>query len=101
MPDHPDHPTIRFEATVHAKGKNAAAEAVADLDLDRVPDTEGEVRVLVTAEDAARLLDRGCEVRLHKAHRVRPIDPSLVMDDEAARSWLDTQTRGIDRQGGR
>ena len=99
--DHPDRQAMRFEATVHGKDVEAARKVVADLDLDRLPDTEGTVRALVTAEDAARLLDRGFEVRLHKAYPVRPIDPKLVMDDEAARSSLDTQTRGVDRQGGR
>ncbi|RJF93167.1 hypothetical protein D3876_02040 [Sphingomonas cavernae] len=89
---------MRFEATVHAKDMETARDAVARLDIDRMPDAEGAVRVLVTADELARLLGEGCEVRLTHAHPVQPIDPSLIMDDKSAESWLETQTKGITRQ---
>lgn len=98
MPKPAKQPQVRFEATVHGKSRAAAAKMVADLDLDRVPDPKGPVRVLMDAEDAARLVAAGYELRLVKAHPVQPLDPSMVMDDEAARSWLESQTRGLRRE---
>ena len=56
MPKPAKEPQVRFEATVHSKSRAAAAKMVADLDLDRVPDPKGPIRVLVNAEDAARLV---------------------------------------------
>jgi hypothetical protein len=96
-PAQPRRPDIRFEATVHPGETNQELERVADLDLDRVPDPEGGVRVVVTAEDAARLVARGYEVLLVRALPVQPLDSALVMDDDSARTWLEEQTRGIER----
>jgi hypothetical protein len=101
MPKLAKQPQVRFEATVHSKSRGAAAKAVADLDLDRLPDLKGPVRVLVNADDVARLVAGGYEVRLLKAHPVQPLDPSLVLDDDTARTWLETQTRGLKRQENR
>jgi hypothetical protein len=92
--------SIRFEATVHPGERQPSLERVADLDLDRVPDPEGGVRVLVTAEDLAELLARGYEVRLVRAHDVRPLDAGAVMDHDSATAWLEEHTRGIPRQEG-
>jgi hypothetical protein len=89
---------MRFEATVHAREASPALERVADLDLDRVPDPEGGVRMVLTPDDAARLVARGYEVRLLRALPVRPLDPARVLDDDSARAWLDEQTRGIERR---
>jgi hypothetical protein len=71
---------------------------VADLDLDRVPDPQGGVRLLVSVADIAELLDRGYEVRLHRIARVGPLSPDLVVDDAAAVAWLEDQVEGIPRQ---
>jgi hypothetical protein len=90
---------IRFEGTVHAEAEGAAARAVAELDLDRIPGSRDEVRVLVNAEDLARLLERGVEVRLIHAHPVRPLHRSLIIDDDASRSLLEERTRGVERRG--
>ncbi len=89
---------MRFEATVHPGQALRALDAVADLDLDRVPDVGGELRLLVTAEDAERLVDQGYEVRLVQALRVRPLDQGLIMDDASAQSWLEARVAGIERQ---
>jgi hypothetical protein len=89
---------VRFEATVHPGADEVALERVADLDLDRVPDPEGGVRVLVTAEDAARLVDRGYEVRLVRKHDVLPLERDAVVDDD--RAWLEERTKGIERRQG-
>jgi hypothetical protein len=93
-----DGPT-RFEATILPGAPATGLARVADLDLDRIPDPEGEVRVLITAEDAERLLEQGFEVRLVRAHAVRPLDPALISDDADVQAWLAEQTAGIERGG--
>jgi hypothetical protein len=90
---------MRFEATVHPGEMGAELHRVADLDLDRVPDPEGGVRLLVTADDCARLLDSGYEVRLHRALPVRPLSGEAVASDESVRDWLAGKVRGIQRAG--
>ena len=90
---------VRFEVTVHARAQEVALDAVADLDLDRVPDVEGGVRLLVTPEEAKELVERGYEVRLLEALPVKPLDPSLVMDDGQARAWLEQRFQGIEQLG--
>src|SRR4051794_33336253 len=94
-----DAPT-RFEATIQPGAQQVSLARVADLDLDRIPDSEGAVRVLITAEDAERLLEQGFEVRLLRAHAVRPLDPALISADADVQAWLDEQTAGIDRAAG-
>jgi hypothetical protein len=95
----PDGPSVRFEATVHRGERLVSLDAVADLDLDRVPDPEGAVRVLISAEDAQRLVAQGFEVRLVNALEVKPLDAGLVLDDDTADAWFDEQTKGVERQG--
>jgi hypothetical protein len=88
----------RFEATVHAADdRNVNLTEVADLDVDRVPDPTGEVRVLVGPDDCVRLLDRGMEVRLHRAVPIRPLDPDLIADDASVRAWFDERIRPTGR----
>ena len=96
----PDAPAVRFEAVVHPGERERSLERVADLDLDRVPDPDGGVRVLITSDEAEQLLDRGYEVRLVRAHRAQPLDRSLVEDEDASRAWLEDRTRGIGRESG-
>jgi hypothetical protein len=95
-----DRRNVRFEATVHAGDRQLALESVADLDLDRIPDPEGGVRLLVTAEEAIGLVLRGYEVHLLRAHPISPLDPALVPNDESVREWLEDQVKGIERQEG-
>jgi hypothetical protein len=90
----------RFEATVHPGDHQLALEAVADLDLDRIPDPDGGVRVLVTAEEAIELVWRGYEVRLLRVHPISPLNPALVSDDASVMEWLEQQVRGIERREG-
>jgi hypothetical protein len=92
-------PRVRYEATVHSEDRHPA-QGAADLDLDRVPDPEDRVRVLVTLEEAARLVELGFEVRLVRALPVTPLDPTLIMDDDAARASLEDRVRDIDRREG-
>lgn len=83
----------RFEATVHVLTDDADLKRVADLDVDRVPDPEGGVRVLVDPDECARLIDGGFEVRLQRAVPVRPLDPSLVAGDDDVRAWFAERVR--------
>lgn len=88
---------VRFEATVHpgeaGLGFAAMTERVADLDVDRIPDPGGEVRLLVDADECVRLLEQGFEVRLRRSVPVRPLDPGLVASDDEVQTWFDTRIR--------
>jgi hypothetical protein len=80
---------MRFQATIYP-GANAKTKNWADnLDVDRVPDAKGRVRALITVEDLVRLLERGLEVRLYRAHAYEPVDPALITTDKQFKSWLD------------
>jgi hypothetical protein len=91
---------LRFEATVHAGDADVPLEGVADLDLDRVPDPQRGVRMLVTTDDIVALLERGYEVRLHRLARVEPFSPELRVSDEEAIAWLEKRVKGIAREEG-
>ena len=90
---------MRFEATVHPTASSAELGAVEALDLDRVPDPEDGVRVLIGPEDLARLVAEGYEVRVQAVAPVTPLDPSLVADDADARQWFEDMTRDPERDG--
>ena len=94
-------PTVRFEATLGATSHAKALAAAAALDLDRLPDADGKVKLLLTPDDARRLLEQGFEVHLTAAVPVAPLDPSLVMPDDEAKAWLDQQLKGLRKKGGR
>ena len=79
-------------------GTRATVETVSDFDLDRVPDPDGEVRVVVTAEELERLKERGFEVRVVQDLPVKPLDPSLIEDDESVRAWIEERLAGIERR---
>lgn len=87
-------PTVRFSATIHARGKTDPA-SIEKLDIDRVPDPQGLIRALVTAADCVRLLNQGFEVRLHQAYPVRPINPALIETDDSFKRWLDKRVATI------
>ncbi len=98
-PDPTGREVVRFEATVHPHPGAAVAAAaveqrVSGLDLDRVPDAAGELRVLLTPDDVARLTAQGFEVRVQQALPIRPLDPGLVADDAAVQQWFDSTVRG-------
>lgn len=91
---------IRFEATIHQGEQERALARVADLDLDRVPDPHNDVRLLIDAEELARLLDEGFEVRLLRTVRPEPLSPDLVASDDEAVRWLEERVHGIPREEG-
>ena len=89
---------VRYEASLRAGTAGRAGIArVADLDLDRVADPKGKVRVLVDIEEVERLVASGFEVRLHRVVPVEPVAARLVVGDDAARAWLDQHLQGIER----
>lgn len=92
---------IRFEATLGPTPHRKALSMAADMDLDRLPDVEGQVRVLLTPDDAQRLLAMGVPVHLEKAHPVRPLPRERLMSDQQAQSWLEQRLKGLPKQGGR
>jgi hypothetical protein len=91
---------LRFEATIHPGDADVPLESVADLDLDRVPDPQRGVRLLVTVEEIVALLERGYEVRLHRLARVEPLSPELRIEDDEAIAWLEERVQGITREEG-
>lgn len=91
---------LRFEATVHPGEEDRALARVADLDLDRVPDPRGDVRVLITPEELAALLDEGFEVRAYRTVRAEPLSPDLVVSNDEALRWLEERVQGIAREEG-
>ncbi len=91
---------LRFEATIHQGERERALFRVADLDLDRVPDPRGDVRLLINPDELARLLDDGYEVRLYRTVRPQPVSPDLIMGDDEALQWLEERVQGIPREEG-
>lgn len=92
---------VRFEATLGPTAHHKAELAAAELDLDRLPDAHGKVKLLLTSDDARRLLERGYEVHLTAAIPVAPLDRKLVMTNQEAKRWLEQQVKGIPKKGGR
>jgi hypothetical protein len=79
----------RFDATIHPGRGTKDLGRLDDMPLDRMPDRYGRVRALVTAEECARLLDLGYQVRLHRHHPIEPLDARLIATDESVKRWLD------------
>jgi hypothetical protein len=88
---------LRFEGTVHPGEQNIALSRVSDLDLDRVPDPQGSVRLLIDSNEIALLLDHRYEVHLYRNVPVEPLRPELIGDDEQALRWLEDRISGIPR----
>jgi hypothetical protein len=92
---------IRFEATLGSANHAKALAAAASLALDRLPDVQRKVRLLITADDARRLLERGFEVHLHTAAVLAPLDRRLILSDRQAQEELEARLKGVRRKGGR
>jgi hypothetical protein len=92
----PEPPGVRFDATIHAPKGSSLRERLDELEIDRVPDARGKIRALVTADDLARIVGMGFEVRLHRAHPIGPLDRRLVATDASVRRWLEAGLEGID-----
>ena len=101
-PPRPDEaaPAHRFEATLNPATRARSLTTIEDLALDRLPDVDGQVRLLLSADHAHELLSRGFEIHLLGTVPVAPLAPSLVMSDKQATDWLEKQLKGIPRKGG-
>jgi len=97
----PNSSALRFEATLGPAPRSKALEVASALALDRLPDVDRKVRLLITADDARKLLDRGYEVHLLAAYPVAPLRASLIFSDEAATDWLDKQLKSVAPKGER
>ena len=86
---------MRFEATIYPGRKAATENWADDLNVDRVPNREGEVRALLSVDDVVRLLEQGLEVRLFRVHAAGPLDPALVATDESFQRWLDEKVNKL------
>ena len=91
---------MRFEATIYPGRKVKTKDWADNLDVDRVPDTKGRVRALITVEDLLRLLDQGLEVRLYRAHAYEPLDPALIVTEKSFKRWLDEQVSNLKAKPG-
>lgn len=92
---------LRFEATLGPASRAKALEVAADLALDRLPDVDRKVRLLISPDDARRLLESGYEVHLLSAVPVAPLNASLVLSDKDAAAWLDKQLKSVAPKGER
>ncbi len=88
---------VRFEATLGSASRAKAVAAAATLDLDRLPDAKGQIRLLLSPDDARRLLEQGFEVHLMAAVPVAPLAKERVMSDTRAKAWLEEQVKGLPR----
>ena len=97
----PNEPAVRFVITLGGAPRTLAMETAATLDLDRLPDAKGKIKLLVSAEDMQRLLDNGHQVNVTATVPVAPLDEELVLSDREAKRWLNEQVKGIPRKRGR
>jgi hypothetical protein len=91
---------MRFEATIYPGRKAKTKNWADDLDVDRVPDTKGRVRALITVADLVSLLDQGLEVRLYRANASEPLDPALIMTDASFKSWIEEKVTALKTKPG-
>lgn len=95
-----DRRSYRFTAVVTKPVRREAMRVVSELGLDRLPDRDRKIHLLITADDARRLLERGVQVELLSVNPVAPLNPSLILTDEAAREDLERRLKGVPRAGG-
>ena len=101
MSDQPFAAGERFEATVHRGEVDRPGERLAELDVDRVPDPDGGVRILADLEQCAALVREGFEVRLLRAVPVAPaLTPAARLRDDDVRAWVEDRLRGVPREDG-
>lgn len=90
-------PRERVELVI-ALSEARSLDAVEQLDLDRLPDPEGRVRVLVTEDQFRRLQRDGFAVEVQQRIAVEALDPSLVYTDDDARTWVESRLEGLPRE---
>jgi hypothetical protein len=85
---------VRLEATIWPR-RSPDPGALAGLDV--LPPLDGALHVLMSPGRVADVVTAGYEVRVFAAHPIGPLDPSLVMDDDAAQAWIDERVALIQR----
>lgn len=55
---------VRFEATIHPRDPVTGSDWMDQLKVDRVPDPQGQLRALLTADDCVRILEQGFDIHL-------------------------------------
>ena len=86
---------MRIEATIRPGRRAETKDWADDLNIDRVPDSKGEVRALLTVADLVRLLEQGLEIHLSRAHASEPLDPSLIVSDTSFKQWLNERVNTL------
>src|SRR4029077_903782 len=90
----------RFTAVVTHPPRREAMRLISELGLDRLPDRNGKIHLLISADDARRLLERGLRVELISVSPVGPLSRSSILTDEAARADLERRLKDVPRPGG-
>ena len=96
----PKQRPYRFTAVVTWPARREALRVISELGLDRLPDRSGKLHLLIGADDARRLLERGVRIELRSVTPVGPLSPSLVFSDDAAHADLERRLKGVRRGGG-
>lgn len=96
----PPESAMRFDATIGGPERMTTVETVASMDLDRLPDLDGQVRALLTLDEIGALVESGHEVHIRAAVPIAPLDQSSILDDRAAQAWLEERVAGIPRKAG-
>jgi hypothetical protein len=91
---------FRFVAALPEESRSKALSAAAELALDRLPDAQGKLQLLISADDARRLLERGIQVHLQAVLPVTPLDQKLVFSDKAASTLLERRVKSVARKAG-
>jgi len=100
QPESNNRPSYRFAAIVTQPGRREAMRVISELGLDRLPDREGKLHLLIAPDDARRLLEHGARVELLSVTPVAPLSPALILTDEAAGADLERRVKGVPRAGG-
>jgi hypothetical protein len=77
---------VRLEATLRPL---ASSDPAAVRGLDVLPSIDGLLHVLLSPTDLVDVVSAGWEATVFAIHPIAPLDPALVMDDDAAQAWID------------
>ncbi len=93
-------PAVRYSAVLPDTERSKSIALVSELALDRLPDRNGRIHVLISADEANCLLEQGIAVKLLAVIPIAPLEKSLVMTDVQAQHSLERRVKGIPRKDG-
>lgn len=93
-------PEVRYEVQVDPSRQVSEDIDLTDMDLDRVPDHEGVMRFIVSADQLEDLRRRNVVLEVGAELPVQALDAGLVYSDEEASSDLERRLEGIEREEG-